>query len=137
MISRIMNQTLIWSSKFLWSLTTVHLPFLYFIYWIFVVYFDQPMGALEAVGWSKPFASVWKQVFSYFYITDGKKERKRKGKRKYNTKNMHKRGSTSIYVVLSEACEVHGAIRIIFVIFLRFFTFMMEKDGKTCFSTKK
>ena len=52
---------------------------------------------------------------------------------------MHKRGSTSIYVVLSEACEVHGAIRIIFVIFLRFFTFMTEKrekDGKTFLALK-
>ena len=39
-------------------------------------YFDQQSGALHTVGWSKSFDFALKQVFSYFSVTKGKKERK-------------------------------------------------------------
>ena len=42
------------------------------------VYFDKQMGALHAVNWSKSFASVLKQVFSSFSVTNGKKKGKYK-----------------------------------------------------------
>ena len=49
-----------------------------------VVYFDQQMGALHAVRWLK--SCFWqKQVFQYFLIAKGKKERILIGKCKNNT----------------------------------------------------
>ena len=43
------------------------------------MYFDQPTGAPHAVLWSKSFVFALKQVFSYFSVTNRKKERKKKG----------------------------------------------------------
>ena len=41
-----------------------------------VVYFDQLTGALHTVCWLKLFVFALKQIFSYFSITNGKRERK-------------------------------------------------------------
>ena len=52
-----------------------------------VVYFDQLMGALHAICWSKSFVSVLKQFFSSFTDTNGKKNEKRKERAKITQKN--------------------------------------------------
>ena len=40
------------------------------------MYFDQQLGASQAVYWSKLYFSAFKQVFSSFSITSGEKEEK-------------------------------------------------------------
>ena len=47
-----------------------------------VVYFNQWMGAPHTVHWLKSFVSALKQVFSFFSVTNGKEERKKRKAKK-------------------------------------------------------
>ena len=55
------------------------------------MYVDQPMGALQAIHWSKSFVSAVKQFFSSFSVTNGKKKEKRIESAKITQKTCYNR----------------------------------------------
>ena len=72
----------------------------------------------------------------YFSVTNGKKIKKKEKhqkKHKITQKTCIKRGSTSVLVLLINA-QINGSFPILF---LSFFTFVMEKYKKTCLSKKQ
>ena len=63
-------------NKYFFACSRVRLPVNYVdLRLLDVVYFDQLMGAPHALHWLKSFVFALKQVFSYFSVPNGKKER--------------------------------------------------------------
>ena len=96
------------------------------------------MGAPHAVHWSKSFVFVLKQVFSYFSVTNGNKERKAVQKHAIKG-SLPFRCYSLMLVDTQKLVDSWGKcdFSMFFVILCIFLHFMSEIDRKSCFWVKK